>query len=72
MAVAGRWIPRLARQRVPVVLYGVNGLLPLALLLRDGLWGAAVLGTLAMAAYLAFPLWAGGRRRGGSPAPRGS
>jgi putative membrane protein len=71
LAVAGRWVPRLARQRVPVVLYGVNGLLPLALLLRDGLWGAAVLGTVAMAAYLALPLWAGRGDRGGSPAARG-
>lgn len=71
LAVAGRWVPRLAGQRAPLVLYGVNGLFPLALLLRDGLLGAAILGTAVMGLYLALPLWAPRAPSDvGSPAPR--
>lgn len=39
---------RLAASPLPVALYLVNGIMPVALCLRDGLWWAAALGTVAM------------------------
>jgi putative membrane protein len=50
-------------ETLPPVLYGVNGVMPIAICLRDGLWWAAALGSAAMA----FPLLLALRR-----APRGS
>lgn len=38
----------LAPSRFPIVLYLVNGVMPVALCLRDGFWWAAALGTAAM------------------------
>jgi uncharacterized membrane protein len=37
------------RDRLPIVLYAVNGIMPIALCVRSSLWWAAILGTLAMA-----------------------
>jgi uncharacterized membrane protein len=39
---------RLGRSRFFVLLYLVNGIMPVAICLRDGLWGAAALGATAM------------------------
>ena len=39
---------RLAASPLPVALYLVNGIMPVALCVRDGLWWAAALGALAM------------------------
>jgi putative membrane protein len=41
---------RLGRSSLPVVLYLANGVMPVALCLRDGLWWAAALGAVAMLA----------------------
>ncbi len=40
---------RLATSSLPVALYLVNGVMPVALCLRDGFWWAAALGAVAMA-----------------------
>jgi len=42
--------------RLPLVLYAVNGVMPVAICLRDGLWWAAGLGTLAMVIPLTLAL----------------
>jgi putative membrane protein len=42
------WRFRVSRSSVPIVLYLVNGVMPVALCLRDGLWWAAALGSTAM------------------------
>lgn len=38
----------LSPSRIPIVLYATNGIMPITLCLRDGLWWAAILGALAM------------------------
>lgn len=43
---------RNARQRLPLVIYAANGVMPIAICLRDGLWWAAALGAVAMATPL--------------------
>jgi putative membrane protein len=45
---------RTRRERFPLVLYAVNGIMPIAICARDGLWWAAALGTVAMAIPLAL------------------
>lgn len=50
----------LAADPTPPLLYALNGLLPLALTLKAGLWGAALLGGGAMATFLALPWLTGG------------
>ena len=45
---------RLSPSRFPLVLYAVNGVMPLALCLRDHLWWAVVWGALAMLLPLAL------------------
>ncbi|MCC6317885.1 MAG: carotenoid biosynthesis protein [Gemmatimonadaceae bacterium] len=40
--------------RLPLVLYAANGVMPVVLCVRDDLWGAAILGTLAMTLPLAL------------------
>jgi putative membrane protein len=66
-AVAARVSP----SHTPVLLYAVNGIMPVTLCVRDGLWWAAVLGLLAMALPVALALRAGklGRRSEPRPAP---
>jgi putative membrane protein len=39
---------RLTQTRLPIALYVVNGIMPISLCLRDGLWWAAILGAAAM------------------------
>jgi putative membrane protein len=52
---------RLAPTRLPLWLYAINGVMPVAMCARHGLWWAAILGLATMAA----PLWMAARR----PAP---
>ncbi len=52
---------RNARESLPLVLYAANGIMPIAICLRDGLWWAAALGSVAMATPLALSLRAGRR-----------
>lgn len=47
---------RLERSSFPVVLFLANGVMPVALCLRDGFWWAAVAGTLAMGVPAALAL----------------
>jgi putative membrane protein len=47
---------RLGPRRLPVLLYLANGLMPVALCIRDGLWWAAAIGAAAMALPAAFAL----------------
>ena len=48
------WAAKVAPHRLPITLYAVNGLLPLAICFRQDMVLAGVLGTIAMA----IPLWA--------------
>jgi putative membrane protein len=48
------WVAKVAPHRLPMVLYAVNGLLPLAICFRWDMVPAGVLGTIAMG----IPLWA--------------
>jgi putative membrane protein len=57
------WARQVAPSRFPLVLYGVNGLLPIAICLRQGMIWAGVLGFIAMALPLGLA-W-----RAGAPAP---
>lgn len=52
------WAAKVAPHRLPITLYAVNGLLPLAICFRQDMVLAGVLGTIAMA----IPLWAALRR----------
>jgi putative membrane protein len=44
---------------LPLALYAVNGVMPIAICLRDGLWWAAALGAVSMAIPLALTVRAG-------------
>lgn len=55
---------RVSPSRFPLVLYAVNGVFPIAICLRHGLWWAAGLGTVAMAVPLILAM----RARSGAPA----
>lgn len=44
-----RWAARVSPTRLPLVLYGVNGLFPILICAGRDMWGAVILGTLAMA-----------------------
>ncbi len=55
-AMAGDALRDLARTRLPLVLYALNGLFPLALALESGMYGAAVIGGVAMLAFGLSPL----------------
>ena len=60
---------RVSPSPFPLVLYGVNGVLPVAICLRQGMWWAAGLGALAMAIPLTLAVRAGAPR--GARAPSG-
>ncbi|MGH7712195.1 MAG: carotenoid biosynthesis protein, partial [Gemmatimonadaceae bacterium] len=47
---------RVGREWLPVALYAANGVMPIAICLRDGLWWAAALGTIAMVTPTALAL----------------
>lgn len=53
------WARNVAPSNFPLVLYGVNGLLPIAICLRQDMFWAGVLGFLAMAIPLALAVRAG-------------
>lgn len=53
---------RVSPSPFPLVLYGVNGVLPVAICLRHGMWWAAGLGALAMAIPLTLAVRAGAPR----------
>jgi len=52
---------RNAREWLPVALYAANGVMPIAICLRDGLWWAAALGAVVMATPLVLAVRAGSR-----------
>lgn len=64
LAVAGpiAFAERVSPTRLPLVLYALNGIMPIALCLRHELWWAAILGAVAMAVPLTL---AWGARRDG-------
>ncbi|MEW5916301.1 MAG: carotenoid biosynthesis protein, partial [Gemmatimonadota bacterium] len=64
LAVVPPWriSERTHREALPLVLYGVNGIMPIAICLRDGLWWAAALGAAAMALPLTLALRSSQRR----------
>ena len=51
-----RWAREVSPSRFPLVLYAVNGILPIAICMRHGLTWAWVLGAIAMAVPLALAL----------------
>ena len=51
-----RFAERQRREWLPLALYAVNGVMPIAICLRDRLWWAAALGTVAMAVPLVLAL----------------
>lgn len=61
---------RLRAQRLPLFLYALNGLFPLALAIGSGMIGAAVIGGIAMLLFLASPLLPLARPVGVSPLAR--
>ena len=52
-----RWARDVSPTNFPLVLYGVNALLPLGICFGRGLWMAFVLGAIAMAIPLGLALW---------------
>jgi putative membrane protein len=56
---------RVAASRLPVVLYLANGVMPVALCLREGFWWAAALGAAAMLVPVALALRETDRARAG-------
>lgn len=69
VATAGPGLRDVESERLPLVLYGLNGLFPLALALESGMYGAALIGGAAMLAFGAAPALRGALpRRAASPA----
>jgi putative membrane protein len=67
-----RWARDVAPSRFPLVLYGVNGLLPIAICLRQDMPWAGVLGFIAMAIPLGLAWRAGAPAVAPAPARGGS
>jgi putative membrane protein len=65
-----RWARDVAPSRFPLVLYGVNGLLPIAICLRQDMVWAGVLGFIAMAIPLGLAWRAGAPAASVEPARR--
>jgi putative membrane protein len=59
LAVGGDGVRRAVDGRLPLVLYALNGVFPLALALESGMTTAALVGAAAMAAFAAAPWLAG-------------
>jgi putative membrane protein len=57
------WARDVSPQAMPIWIYATNGIMPIVLCVRDRLWWAAILGTLAMA----LPVWLA--LRAAAPAP---
>lgn len=66
------WAREVAPSNFPLWLYAVNGVLPITICAKNGMWWAAGLGFLAMALPLALAVRAGSapRVRAARPAPR--
>lgn len=64
------WAARVSPSNFPLVLYAVNGVLPITICAKYGMWWAAGLGFLAMALPLALAVRAGAPRRARTGAPR--
>ncbi|MBI3793086.1 MAG: carotenoid biosynthesis protein [Gemmatimonadetes bacterium] len=62
---ASTWRDAIAPSPLPLWLYALNGVMPIALCARHGLWWAAGLGFVAMAVPLALAV-----RAGAAPSPR--
>lgn len=58
-----RWARSVSPTSFPLVLYAINGIMPIAICFRHGMVWAGVLGTIAMAVPLALSVAAGLRRR---------
>jgi putative membrane protein len=56
------WTARVSPSNFPLVLYAVNGVLPITICAKNGMWWAAGLGFLAMALPLALAMRAGAPR----------
>lgn len=50
---------RLSPTSLPIILYAVNGIMPIAICFRDDMLWAAILGTIAMAVPVGLAIWAG-------------
>jgi len=61
------WLERVAPTRLPLVLYAVNGILPLTICARYGMWWAFALGAAAMVLPLAMSLRARARASAAAP-----
>jgi putative membrane protein len=61
------WVAKMAPLRLPVLLYAVNGVLPIAICLRQDMVLAGVLGTIAMG----IPLYAALRYERAAPSTDG-
>ncbi len=66
------WARAVAPSRFPLVLYGVNGLLPIAICFRQDMFWAGLLGLIAMAIPLGLALRAGAPALAEARATRGS
>lgn len=51
-----RLVERLSQARLPLALYAMNGIMPIAICIRERMWWAVVLGTVAMVVPLALAL----------------
>ncbi len=66
-----KWASAVAPSRFPLVLYGVNGLLPIAICFRQDMFWAGLLGFIAMAIPLGLAIRAGSPVAAGTRAERG-
>lgn len=67
-----RWAERVSPTRLPLVLYGVNGILPIMICVGRGLWWAVALGSVAMLLPLVLAIRVRAQRRANSIAARRS
>ena len=63
-----RWARDVSPTSFPLVLYAINGIMPIALCFRHDMVWAGVLGTIAMVVPIALSVAAGARRRSAAPA----
>jgi putative membrane protein len=63
------WTARVSPSNFPLVLYAVNGVLPITICAKNGMWWAAGLGLLAMGVPLALAVRAGSPRAAAAGRP---
>jgi len=66
-----KWASAVAPSRFPLVLYGLNGLLPITICFRQDMFWAGLLGLIAMAVPLGLAIRAGAPVAVGSRPERG-